>query len=78
MPRPSATPEGSVVVNVIANVPLEVKVNSLLAALPGLTTLENELTSTGVSDGDVMVVPTQATASIARQHIVASLTLMDV
>ena len=35
------------VVNVSATVPLDVKVNSRLAALPGLMMLENELISTG-------------------------------
>ena len=79
MPRPNATPEGSVVVNVTATLPLDVKVNSLLAALPGLSTLENELTSTtGVADGAVTAASPQAAASIARQHVVAILVLMDV
>ena len=78
MPRPNATPEGSVVVSVTATLPLDVKVNSLLAALPGLITLENELTSTGVSDGEVTAASSQAAASIARQHIVAIRMLMDV
>lgn len=78
IPRPSATPEGAVVVNVTATVPLDVKVNSLLAALPGLSTLENELTSTVVSDGEVTAASSQAAASIASQHIVAILILMDV
>ena len=48
------------VVNVTATVPLDVKVNSRLAALPGLMTLENELTSTGVSDGEVTAASSQA------------------
>lgn len=77
MPRPNATPEGSVDVNVTATVPPDVNVNSLLAPPPGLMTLENELTSIGVSDGDVMVVPTQAAASDASQQIAAMLILTE-
>lgn len=78
MPRPNATPEGSVVVNVTATLPLDVKVNSLLAVLPGLITLENELTSIGVADGEVTAASSQAAASIARQHVVTILVLIDV
>jgi hypothetical protein len=78
IPNPSATPEGAVVVSVTATVPLDVKVNSLLAPPPGLMTLENELTSTGVSDGDVMTASAQAPASSATQQIAAILILMEV
>ncbi len=78
MPRPNVTPEGRVAVNVTATVPLEVKVKSLLAALPGLMTLEKELTSTGVSDGDVITASSQAAALNASQQIVAILIVMDV
>ena len=67
------------VVNVRATVPLDVKVNSRLAALPGLMLLENELMSTGVSDGEVIVAASsQAPASRATQQIAAILILMDV
>jgi hypothetical protein len=78
IPRPSTTPEGAVVVNVRATVPLDVKVNSRLAELPGLMLLENELKSTGVSDGEVIAASPQAPASRATQQIAAILILMDV
>ena len=66
------------VVNVTATVPLDVNVNSRLAALPGLMMLENELISTGVSDGDVIAASSQAPASSATQQIATILILMDV
>lgn len=78
IPRPSVTPEGPVVVNVTATVPPDVNVNSLLAAPPGLTMLENELTSIEVSDGDVMAASSQAAARNAKQQIAAILIVMDV
>jgi hypothetical protein len=78
IPRPSATPEGAVVVNLRATVPLDVKVNSRLAALPGWMMLENELRSTGVSDGEVIAASSQAQASSATQQSAAILILMDV
>jgi hypothetical protein len=78
IPRPSTTPEGAVVVNVTATVPLDVKVNSRLAVLPGLMMLENELISTGVSDGEVTAASSQAPASSATVQIAAILVLMDV
>ena len=65
------------VVNVRATVPLDVNVNSRLAALPGLMMLENELISTGVSDGEVIAASSQAPASSATQQIAAILILMD-
>jgi len=63
---------------VTPTVPPEVKVNSLLAAPPGLTTLENELTSVVVADGDVMAASSQAAARSAQQQIAAILIVMDV
>jgi hypothetical protein len=78
IPRPSATPEGAVVVNVRATVPLDVKVNSRLAALPGLMMLENELMSIDVSDGEVIAASSQAAASRASQQIATIPILMDV
>ena len=67
------------VVNVRATVPLDVNVNSRLAALPGLMMLENELMSTGVSDGELIVgASSQAPANSATQQIAAILALMDV
>ena len=65
IPNPSATPEGAVVVNVTGTVPPDVKVNSLLAPPPGLMALENELTSTGVWDGDAM----SRSESISRRGV---------
>ncbi|MDP1840443.1 MAG: hypothetical protein Q8L19_18215 [Reyranella sp.] len=76
-PRPNAVPGGLVVVNVTDTVPPDVKVKSLLAALPGLITLENELTSIDVSDGDVIIDSLQAAAIKASPQIVAILILMD-
>ena len=66
------------VVNVRATVPPDVNVNSRLAVLPGLMTLENELISTGVSDGEVIAASSQAQASSATQQIAAILILMGV
>ena len=65
------------VVNVRATVPLDVNVNSRLAVLPGLMMLENELISTGVSDGEVIAPSSQAQASSATQQIAAIPILMD-
>ena len=66
------------VVNVRATVPLDVNVNSRLAAPPGLMMLENELISIGVSVGEVIAVSSQPLASSATQKIAAILILMDV
>lgn len=65
-------------VNVRATVPLDVRVNSRLAALPGLMMLENELISTGASDGEVIAASSQAPPSSATQQIATSVILMDV
>ena len=80
MPTPSTTPVGDVVVNVTATVPPVANVNSLLAAPPGLTRLENELRSmVAVVDGDVAVdVSVHEAPRSARQQNAASLTLMGV
>lgn len=78
MPSPNATAEGLVVVNVTATVPPDVKVKFLLAALPGLMTLEKELTSIDTSDGDVINFSSQAAAINASAQIVAILIFMDV
>ena len=66
------------VVNVRATVPLDVKVNSRLAELPGLILLENVLRSIVVSDGEVIPASSQAPASRATQQIAAILILMGV
>ncbi|MBY0496780.1 MAG: hypothetical protein K2Y23_21435 [Cyanobacteria bacterium] len=78
MPRPSDTPAGVVVVNVTDTVPLEVRMKSRLAALPGLMMLENELTSTGVAVGDVMTASSQAVVSAPTKQMAASPALMGV
>ena len=67
------------VVNVRATVPLDVNVNSRLAALPGLMMLENELISTGVSDGEVISrILASTRQAVPTQQIAAILILMDV